>query len=93
MVEYILYHEDSAYYFIGENRNSKADLQEEANSLGYRDICATLKSFTLIKKFSPSTLEEEQLNEHYKDGQSDSDGSNVDSAIFGPHPSPSSSPW
>ena len=44
MVEYILYHEDSAYYFIGENRNSKADLQEEANSLGHTDICETLKS-------------------------------------------------
>ena len=69
MVEYILYHEDSAYYFIGENRNSKADLQEEANSLGHTDICESLKSFTLFKKFSLSTLEQKQLNE---DDQSDS---------------------
>ena len=76
MVEYILYHEDSAYYFIGENRNSKADLQEEANSLGHTDICETLKSFTIFKKFSLSTLEQKQLNENV---QSDSG-----KEIFGP---------
>ena len=76
MVEYILYHEDSAYYFIGENRNSKADLQEEAISHGHTDICESLKSFTIFKKFSLSTLEQKQLNENV---QSDSG-----KEIFGP---------
>ena len=88
MVEYILYHEDSAYYFIGENRNSKADLQEEANSLGHTDICETLKSFTIFKKFSLSTLEQKQLNEGV---QSDSGNGHIE-ATAGPNPSPSSSP-
>ena len=108
MVEYILYNGDSGYkyYNVGETKIDKVLLQEAAISHGHIDICESLKKFSFCKKFSLSTLKEEQLNAHEEeDGQSDSDISTSGSSsleedqlnehfktTFGPHPSPSSSP-
>ena len=90
MVQYIMYTGDSddEYFYVGGTTVRKALLQEVANSLGHTDICETLKSFTIFKKFSLSTLEQKQLNEGV---QSDSGNGHIE-ATAGPNPSPSSSP-